>query len=430
MHHDNFCCIGTATRGLTLAAPIMLSLDDRRRHMHVMGKTGTGKTTLLKTLIFDGLRAGRNFALLDPLGGIAEAIIDAVPKYRNDEVIYFDPSDLAYPIGFNPLDRVLPDQRHLVADHLLSAFAHIWGASLGDTPRMLYILYNSIRLLLDTPGSTLLGLQRLLVDDIYRARLLDACEDPVVSAFWFNEFAAYDDRFRAQVISPVQNKVGMLLAGPIANIIGQRRSTIDIARLMNDGGILVANLAKGKIGAIGSHLLGAFLTTTIAQVADARSSRPDAAWPDFTLYADEVQNFATDRFASTLSEGRNGKLMVVAAHQYLHQLPESLQHAIIANCGSFIVFRVGAYDAKVMAAELGIENEHALADTRNFCAWVKLLQDGNPSDPFLLETFVPEPPARGRANAVIAHTRARHTRGRLSVERSIMQQLGGRNEAL
>lgn len=423
MHEDDLCCIGTATRGLTLAAPVMLALDDRRRHLHLMGKTGTGKTTLLKTLMFDDLRTGGNFALLDPLGGLAEAVIDAVPKARNDEVIYFDPSDLEHPIGFNPLDRVPPDQRHLVADHLLAAFAHIWGASLEDTPRLVYVLYNGIRLLLDTPGSTLLGLPRLLVDDSYRARLLDACLDPVVAAFWENEFAAYDDRFRAQVIAPVQNKVGMLLAGPIANIVGQRRSTIDIPRLMNEGGILVANLGKGKVGAVASHLLGAFLTTTISQAADARSGNQRITWPDFTLYADEVQNFATERFASTLSEGRNGKLMLVVAHQYLEQLPRTLQHAILANCGSFIVFRIGSNDTKVMAAELDIENEQALSDTSNFSAWVKLLQGGVPSNAFYMTTVVPEPPEKERAAAVRAHTRARHTRDRLRVEESVRAQM-------
>lgn len=423
MGENDFCCIGTTTRGLTLAAPVTLSLDDRRRHLHLMGKTGTGKTTMIRTLSNVDLAVGRSFALLDPLGGLAESIIDGVPKARNDQVIYFDPSDLEHPIGFNPLDRVAPDQRHLVADHLLAAFAHIWGASLEDTPRMLYILYNSIRLLLDTPGSTLLGLPRLLVDDKYRDRLLRACLDPVVVAFWRNEFDAYDDRFRTQVIAPVQNKVGMLLAGPIANIVGQRRSTIDIPRLMNESGILVANLAKGKVGAVASHLLGAFLTTTIAQATDARSARQDIDWPDFTLYADEVQNFATERFASTLSEGRNGRLMLVVAHQYLEQLPRALQQAILANCGSFIVFRIGSNDSKIMAAELGIENAQTLSDTANFSAWVKLLQNGVPTDPFLMTTRVPEPPEKGRGAAVRAHTRARHTRSRMAVERSILAQL-------
>jgi hypothetical protein len=194
---------------------------------------------------------------------------------------------------------------------------------------------------------------------------------------------------------------------------------------MNEGGILVANLAKGKVGALASHLLGAFLTTTIAQAADARSASSHRDWPAFTLYADEVQNFATERFASTLSEGRNGRLMLVVAHQYLEQLPRALQQAILANCGSFIVFRVGAYDAKIMAAELGIENEQALSDTPNFKAWVKLLQSGVPSDAFLMDTRVPVPPEKGRAAAVRAHTRARHTRERWRVEESVREQMRG-----
>jgi len=300
---DDLCVIGTATRGYQLAATVTLSLDDRRRHMHLIGKTGTGKTTLLRRLIYDDLSAGRNFALLDPLGGLAEAVIDAVPIPRNDEMIYFNPADLAHPIGFNPLDRVPPDMRHLVADHVVSAFMHIWGGSLEDTPRLIYVLYNSLRLLLDNPGSTLLGLPRLLIDDRYRARLLCECADPVVRGFWDNEFAAYDDRFRAQVISPVQNKIGMLLSPPgLRLIIGQPRSTIDIARVMNDGGVLVANLSKGKIGATASHLLGAFLATTIAQVAEERVAIPLDERRDFTLYADEVQNIATESFAQVLSE--------------------------------------------------------------------------------------------------------------------------------
>jgi hypothetical protein len=422
--HDDYCSIGTATRGLTLAAPVTLSFDDRRRHIHLLGKTGVGKTTLLKALIFDDLNKGRNFALIDPLGGLAEAVIDAVPKARNDEVIYFNPSDLAHPIGFNPLDRVPPDQRHLVADHVVSAFTHIWGVNLEDTPRLIYVLYNGVRLLLDAPGSTLLGLPRLLADDKYRTRLLRHCADPVVGGYWTDEFVAYDDRFRAQVISPIQNKIGMLLSPPpLRNIIAQRRSTIDIARLMNEGGILIANLAKGRMGATGSHLLGAFLAATIAQVAQERAAIPRKQWCDFTLYCDEVQNISSDSFSSLLSEARNWNLLLVLAHQFLQQLPDGMRHAIMANCGSFIVFRVGAYDAKIMAAELGIQNEQALSETRNFTAWVKLLQNGNPSDPFLLETLVPEPPEGGRAPAVIAHTRARHTRDRKRVEQSIARQL-------
>ncbi|MGE3702245.1 MAG: type IV secretory system conjugative DNA transfer family protein [Hyphomicrobiaceae bacterium] len=392
----------------------------------MIGKTGTGKTTLLRTLIYDDLTEKRNFAVLDPLGGLAEAVVDAVPVERTNEVIYFNPADLAHPIGFNPLDRVRPDMRHLVADHVVSAFMHIWGASLEDTPRLVYVLYNSLRLLLDTPGSTLLGLPRLLVDDRYRARLLTRCTDPVVRSYWENEFGGYDDRFRAQVISPVQNKIGMLLAPPgLRLIIGQPRSTINISRLMNEGGILVANLSKGKIGATASHLLGAFLATTIAQVAEERAAIPYEARGDFTLYADEVQNFATESFAQTLSEARNWRLMCVLAHQYLSQLPRRLQDSVIANCGNYVVFRIGAHDAEMMAAELDIENARALCDTSNFAAWAKLLENGNPTQAFPLETALPEPPALGRAAAVVAHTRARHTRARAAVERMTSRQLEG-----
>ncbi len=422
LHDDTV--LGTTTRGYELAAPVTLSLDDRRRHLHLIGKTGTGKTTLLRTLIYDDLAAGKNFAVLDPLGGLAEAVIDAVPASRNDQTIYFNPADLEHPIGFNPLDRVAPDMRHLVADHVVSAFLHVWGGSLEETPRLVYVLYNSMRLLLDTASSTLLGLPRLLVDDRYRARLLKNCADPVVRGYWENEFAAYDDRFRTQVISPVQNKIGMLLSPlGLRLIIGQPRSTINIARLMNEGGVLVANLAKGKIGSTASHLLGAFLATTIAQVAEERASIAYEDRRDFTLFADELQNFATDSFAQTLSESRNWRLMCVLAHQYLSQLPRRLQDAIIANCGNYLVFRIGAQDANIMAAELGIENARTLSDTSNFSAWVKLLQNGNPTDAFFLETQVPEPPAFGRAAAVIAHTRARHTRDRAAVESMILRQL-------
>jgi hypothetical protein len=185
----------------------------------------------------------------------------------------------------------------------------------------------------------------------------------------------------------------------------------------------VANLAKGKIGATASHLLGAFLATTIAQVAEERASIPYEHRCDFTLYVDELQNFATESFAQTLSESRNWRLMCVLAHQYLSQLPRHLRDAIIANCGNYIVFRIGAQDGDLMAAELGIENARALGDTSNFAAWVKLLKNGNPTDAFLLETEVPRPPAYGRAAAVIAHTRARHTRERALVERMVAQQL-------
>jgi hypothetical protein len=192
---------------------------------------------------------------------------------------------------------------------------------------------------------------------------------------------------------------------------------------MNEGGVLIANLSKGKLGTTGAHLLGALLATTIAQVAEERASIPLEDRRDFTLYCDEVQNFTTTSFANVLSEARNFRLSLVLAHQFLSQLPFEVREAIIGNCATSLVFRIGAEDARKLAAELDIENHATLADTANYQCWVKLLQDGAPTNAFLMDTALGEPPARGRKAAVIAHTRARHTRPREMVERSVLSQL-------
>jgi len=424
MHGETSIVLGTATRGLQLAVPIALSQPDRRRHLHVIGKTGTGKSTLLLNLMLSDLDAGRGFALLDPHGDLAESVVDAVPPERTNDVLYFNPSDLQHVPAFNPLDRVPVDQRPLVAEHLLAAFSLIWDASLEATPRLIYILLNALRLLLDAPGSTLLGLPRLLIDDAYRTRLLRTCRDPIVHAFWTKEFASYDHRFLVSAVSPIQNKIGVLLSpNALRNIIGQRHSTIDIPSIMNTGRVFIANLSKGKLGPTSTHLLGAFLATAFAQAAEARATMREHDRRDFTLFADEFQNFATESFASVLSEARKWRLALVLAHQYLGQIPSSLLQAVLGNTGSIIVFRVGASDADRLAPELGIESPSALADTANFSAWVKLIRDGTPIEPILIDTIYPEPTHIGRAAAVVARTRARHTRPRASVEHSIKRFL-------
>lgn len=422
---DDRCHIGTRVREYDLASPVALSRDDRRRHIHLIGKTGVGKTSLMTALIFDDLASGRDFVLLDPLGGLAEAVVDAVPPERNNSTIYWNPgADLDHVIAFNPLDRVPPDRRALIADHVTDAFNHIWGGDLEKTPRMIYVLTNALRLLLDAPESTLLGLPRLLVDDGYREWLLKTCQDPLVRAFWTSEFANYGDRFRAEVISPVQNKIGLLLGKPVLrNILSQPRSTIDIERLMNRGGSLIVNLAKGNLGATGTHLLGALIATTVAQVAEGRASIPFDERRDFTLYADELHNFATTAFASAYAESRNWRLMICGAHQYLRQLPDAVRDAVIGNVGSIIAFRVGAADAGIIAAELDIETPSTLSNTRNFTAWARILVEGQPSEPFLLHTKVAAPPARDRKDFVIRHTQARHCRRREHVEVVVARQL-------
>ena len=418
--------MGTATVGLELNAPITLSRSDLRRHLYIIGKTGTGKSTLLYNLMLADLVGGHGFALLDPHGDLATAIADATPAWRIEHgVIYLDPSDLSHPVGFNPLNNVAVDQRPLVAAHVVAAFQHIWGASWG--PRLEYILTNALRLLLDAPGSTLLGLPRLLTDPDYRNRLLAHSRDPVVRNFWLSEFAEYSDRFAVEAVAPIQNKVGTLLSPPaIRNMLGQVKSTIDIRSIMDRRQVLIVNLAKGKLGEAPTHLLGAFLATAFAQAAEARADVPEKERSDFTLYADEFQHFATDSFASILSEARKYRLALVLAHQFLGQLPDLLRQAVIGNAGSIVAFRIGAEDAPLIANEFGIENHFALTDTANYSAWTKLICDGVPTNARSIDTLPPDPTAAGSLDLVRNRTRARYARPRAIVEKRINFFLDGR----
>ena len=412
--NENHVVLGALPTGEQLC----LWQADRRRHLYLIGATGTGKTTLLRHLMLTDLYAGAGFALIDPHGDIATEIADSIPRKQTSRVIYFDPADLAHPVGFNPVEHVPLDQRPLRAAHIVATFEHIWRESWG--PRMSYILENAVRLLLDAPGVTLLGLPRLLTDPAYRCRLLTTCADPVIRRFWEVEYESYDSRFRTEAISPILNKIGALLGFPvIRNIIGQPKSTIDIPTIMDSGQILIVNLAKGRIGEHPAHLLGAFLTTAIAQAAEGRAAIAEDQRRDFHLYADEFQNFATDSFASMLSEARKYRLSLVLSHQILSQLPPSLRSAVLGNVGTILAFRVGPEDAPMLADQLGLHNPAALAETRNFCAWAKLLYNGSPTEPRFIETPEPAPVPNGRLAAVKARTAARHARKRGHVEERI-----------
>ena len=414
---DDTSYLGTRTSGLDLSCPVNLSQDDRRRHLYIIGKTGTGKTTLILSLILADLAAGRGLALLDPHGDLAKAVIDAMPHHRIPDCIYLNPADLEFPCGINPLFNVEPDRRPLVAANIVATFRHIWADSWG--PRLEYLLQNSLRLLLDGNGSTLLGLPALLVNDRYRERLLLACRDAQVRQFWTHEIVAWGDQFKAEALSPLQNKIGALLAPPVLrNILGQHQPTIDIAAIMNSNRILIANLAKGELGEGPSYLLGALLATSFSQAAQARASIPEHERLDFNFYADEFQNFATDSFATILSEARKYRLSLTLAHQFLDQLPPLLRKAVFGNAGSMISFRIGAEDAVAVAPELGIVSPGALSDLPNYQARARLIQQGNPSDPFLLTTEVPTFQT-GQSEFVIRRTRARYTRPRAKVEATI-----------
>jgi hypothetical protein len=256
--------------------PVVLTPEERRRNIEIIGKTGTGKSTLLHNLMSADFASGRGFAFIDPHGDQAAAIADATPKHRINDVIYLDAADLSYSIGWNPLERVEPDRRAVVAAQIAQAFAGIWGLSTAETPRLLYVLDKALRLLLDNPadpqvghepGATLLGLPRLLIDDDYRDRLLRRCQDRTVRDFWQSEFAAYNPRFRQEAIAPIQNKVGQLVGNPfIRAIIGQPKSTISIRRIMDGGKILIVNLSKGGVFVVRIEAVEALLAAADGRV--------------------------------------------------------------------------------------------------------------------------------------------------------------------
>ncbi|MGD0184015.1 MAG: type IV secretion system DNA-binding domain-containing protein [Roseiarcus sp.] len=402
---------------LSTGEGVPLLQADRRRHVYVVGMTGTGKTGLLLNLMHADLHAGAGFCFLDPHGDASQHIASLAPAERRADVIYLDPSDPTHTFAYNPLSGIPEAERATAAANIVSALKNIWAHTWGQ--RLEYILGHSIRLLLDTRDQTLLGLPRLLVDDDYRHWLIVRCQDPVVRAFWLTEYAAYDTRFRNEAIAPIQNKVGAFLANPfIRSILCQNSSTLKIPDVMNKGKVLIVNLSKGNLGTEPAHLLGALLITACSQAAEARRHIPEHERRDFTLYVDEFQNFATESFASILSEARKWRLSLVAANQQIAQLPEALQHAVFGNAGTLVAFRVGAHDAKRLAGELGMSNPATLTQTNNHQAWIKLMRDGAPLEPRLIATIAPPPPGARLAN-VIAFAHASHMMLRKPVEEQI-----------
>jgi hypothetical protein len=333
------------------------------------------------------------------------------------DVIYLDPSDPMHSFAYNPLSNVPENERATATANIASAFKNIWSQSWG--PRLEFILTNALRLLLDTKDQTLLGLPRLLVDDAYREWLVRRCTDPVIRDYWRNRYADYDPRFRNEAISPIENKIGVLLANPyLRSILCQNSSTLDISGVMNKGRVLIVNLSKGGLGTEPAHLLGALLITAFSQAAEARRHVAEDDRRDFTLYVDEFQNFATDSFASILSEARKWRLSLVAANQHVGQLSETLRHAVFGNTGTIIAFRIGAQDAPAIAAELGLQSPKPLRETNNYHAWLRVMHEGTPREARLIRTF-PPPPRGTKFERVVAHAHARHTIARAKAEARI-----------
>ncbi|MBK5215575.1 MAG: type IV secretion system DNA-binding domain-containing protein [Candidatus Pacebacteria bacterium] len=403
---------------------------DRRQHMYILGKSGTGKSVLLSNLIVQNIQNGEGVCVVDPHGELVEEILHLIPENRVKDVIYFNPADTDFHIGFNVLQIDDPKYKHLVASGLMGIFTKIWANAWSS--RMEYILNNAILALLDTPGTTLLGIPRLLVDKDYRQMIIANLKDPVVKAFWVHEYEQWRDQFRNEAIAPIQNKVGQFLSTSIIrNVLGQPKSTIDIFKIMNEGKIFLVNVSKGRIGEDNSALLGGMIITKIQLAAMERVRIPEEDRKDFYLYVDEFQNFATDSFANILSEARKYRLNLTVAHQYTAQLENKdgskVRDAVFGNVGTMIIFRVGADDADFLEKEFEPEfTAQDLVNLPNYNVYLKLMIDGITSRPFSATTLPPIEIdlSKGVKENIIESSRKLFTRPREEVENEISKWSG------
>ncbi len=398
---------------------------DRRQHVYILGKSGTGKSVLMFNMIIQNIKNGDGVCVVDPHGELVEGVLSSIPAHRIKDVIYFNPADADHHIGFNVLELIDPQYKHLVASGLMGIFTKIWANAWSA--RMEYILNNCILALLDTPGTTLLGIPRMLVDKDYRQKIISNLKDPVIKAFWIHEYEAWQDKFRNEAIAPIQNKVGQFLSTSIIrNVVGQSKSTINIFDTMNEGKIFLVNVSKGRIGEDNSALLGGMIITKIQLAAMERVRIPEENRKDFYLYVDEFQNFVTDAFAGILSEARKYRLNLTVAHQYTAQLvvdkSSAVRDAVFGNVGTMIVFRVGADDAEFLESEFDPEfTPQDIVNLPNYKIYLKLMIDGVTSRPFSAKTLPPMVKSGNKQieEEVIKSSRALYCKSKEVVEREI-----------
>lgn len=377
---------------------------DRLRHLAIVGKTGMGKSTLLLNLVSSDIAAGKGVCLIDPHGDLSEAVAATVPRSRTNDVILFDAGDQVAPLAYNPLECLQESQRPLVASGVLSTFKKLYGESWG--PRLEYILRNALLALVEQSGTSLASLLQLLNDGAYRRQMVNRTSDPVVRAFWEQEFAKWKPQFQAEAVAPIQNKVGQFLSHPILRgILGQPQNKLNLRTIMDREQILIINLSKGRIGDDASTMLGSFLVTGLQLAAMSRAELDPSDRTPFYAYVDEFQNFMTESFATILSESRKYGLSLTIANQYLDQIEERTRHAVWGNVGSLLTFQLGARDAEILASELG--NHLTVQDLVNlpqYRAYVRLLVNGMPSRTFSMETLSPQQSGDYRRLEIIRRT--------------------------
>jgi hypothetical protein len=401
-----------------------IKTDDRRRHLYIIGKTGMGKTVLQENMVMSDIMAGHGVCYVDPHGDTAEKILDYIPSNRINDVVYFNPADMEYPVGFNILESVSEDQKHLVSNGLMGVFKKIWPDVWS--PRMEYILQNCVMALLDYPGATLLGINRLLVDDDYRKRVVTKIRDPIVKTFWIAEFESWTDKYKAEALPAIQNKVGQFLAASvIRNIVAQVKSTVEIRKIMDEGKIFIVNLSKGRIGEDNMRLLGGMIIARMQMAAMERVNILEEDRRDFYLFVDEFQNFANESFASILSEARKYRLSLTVAHQYIEQLSDEVKAAVIGNVGTLLAFRVGSTDAEFLEREFAPQfTAEDLVNLPKYNIYLKLMVDGVATPPFSATTLPPMAKFSGNAQKVIQVSRERYAIPRATINEKVLRWSG------
>lgn len=399
--------------------PFGIKDRDRLTHLYITGKSGSGKSTLISTMAVSDIERGLGIAIIDPHGELAKSLLDYVPKGRIPDVIYFNPQDAEFPIGFNPLKGIHPSHFHLVASGVISTFKKLWYESWG--PRMEHILRYALLTLLEYRNASLLDIQPLLTNKDYREHILSKCINPDLFAFWHNEFDKYSPTLRTEAIAPILNKLSLLSAnGLLRNIVGQKHRSFNMQDVMDEGKILICNLSKGTLGEDASALLGSMLITSIQLAALHRTKQPEHMRKSFYLYVDEVHSFISLSFTSILSESRKYGLSLIMAHQYIEQLPEAIRSAVFGNVGTMITFRVGAADAEYLAKEFApVFTEIDLVNLPKYSMYLKLMIDGATSLPFSAITLPLGKSDELHKNECIVHSRAQYGRKRQSVEEEI-----------
>ena len=361
---------------------------DRRSHVYVIGKTGTGKSTLLRSMILQDIRTGRGMALLDPHGDLVEDILSLVPVSRRDDVTYLDTP--AENWTFNPLARIPSGRESLATAELVEVFKKIWADDWG--PRLEHLLRNVVFTLLEIPSASLGDIPRLLTDRDYRERIAEGLSNVEVREYWLTEYARYSPPFRAVVVAPLQNKLGAMLTDPrLRSILTAEESSFDLEALMDGRKILLVNLSRGRIGEGPAAILGSLLVAHIGLIGLARADRPEADRTDFFTYLDEFQMFATESLATMLAELRKYRVSLVLSNQYLSQLDPTIRDAVLGNVGTLISFRVSGKDAHHLATEFApVFRPVDLVGLPNFNIYMRLMIDGEVSRPFSAKTIPPE----------------------------------------